>query len=248
MSQQNLVEVFEDTKQQVLSGTIKPTAVTLKKRMDMMGIPIARNYITEVSIQNTDTVSAAQALSGTGKTAVLNMASPTRPGGGVINGARAQEECLFRCSDLFATIDGQYYPLTNDEGLYTTNAIFFKDKDYNNAIPFVSDVITVAALNLTDEQVGVISYMDTTVAKVRLILQLANENGVENLVLGAWGCGVFKNSPRTIAELFMQELKPYIGCFKQVVFAVINDHNSVGDNFDVFQDVIEYRKKGLSRI
>ena len=39
--------------------------------------------------------------------AVLNFALPSNPGGGVVNGSSAQEECLCRCSTL-------YYNLTED--------------------------------------------------------------------------------------------------------------------------------------
>ena len=49
-----------------------------------------------------------------GKTAVLNMASSKRKGGGVENGSMAQEECLFRCSNLF-TIQDNLYPIQKDQ-------------------------------------------------------------------------------------------------------------------------------------
>lgn len=246
MSEVNLVEVFQDTQKQVESPDFRTIAITLKKNMSQMGVPIPRNFVTEINIQNLDTVSAGNALSVAGKTALLNMASSTCPGGGVMNGAQAQEECLFRCSDLHVTVNEQYYPLADNEGLYTTNAIFFKDKDYNTVQPFVADVITVAALNMNRDSIGSIPYMEAMIPKIRLIFQLANENNVDNLVLGAWGCGVFKNDPRTMADMFIQELKSYMGCFKQVVFAVINDQNSTGNNFEVFKDVIEQYKKTIA--
>lgn len=248
MSQQNLVDIFVDTQEQVNSGAIVSNATTLKHQLTDLGAPIYRKHKTAVSVQNLDTVSAAQILATTGKTAVLNMASPKRPGGGVRNGARAQEECLFRCSDLFKTVTEQYYPLEDTEGLYTTGSVFFKDKDYNTMKPFLVDVVTVAAVNLNGTTVPIATYNELTTAKIRLIFQLANEKGVDNLVLGAWGCGVFKNNPRQVADMFMAALKDYMGCFKEVVFAVINDHNSVGDNHDIFKEVVEYRMKALSRI
>ena len=36
--------------------------------------------------------------------AILNMASAYRPGGGVMNGARTQEECSLRRSNLFMSL------------------------------------------------------------------------------------------------------------------------------------------------
>jgi uncharacterized protein (TIGR02452 family) len=43
-------------------------------------------------------------------------------------------------------------------------------------------------------------------------------------VLGAWGCGVFRNDPQQIAALFAAALTgPFHGAFAEVVFAIL-DH------------------------
>jgi uncharacterized protein (TIGR02452 family) len=102
------------------------------------------------------------------KTAVHNFASASTPGGGVVNGATAQEECLCRCSDLYDCLNvkenwDKYYtphrreqnPIHNDDIIYTPNVIVFKsdtptptlldEKDWYNV-----DVITCAAPNLRE--------------------------------------------------------------------------------------------------
>lgn len=38
----------------------------------------------------------------------------------------------------------------------------------------------------------------------------AKEHGVQTLILGAWGCGVFEWNPETVAELFMEVKGRYI--------------------------------------
>jgi uncharacterized protein (TIGR02452 family) len=54
------------------------------------------------------------------------------------------------------------------------------------------------------------------------MLALALHQGYETLILGAWGCGVFKNDPNKIAELFKKRLHgKYKNKFKRVVFAIL---------------------------
>ena len=169
------------------------------------------------------------------------MASYKRPGGGVYNGARAQEECLFRCSNLIHVVPNSFYPLQENEALYTKDAIFFKDKYYGYMDPVVCDVVTIAAINLNenakyDPVQNIKDYRNVTKDKIRLMISLAAKNGVQNLILGAWGCGVFKNDPNLMSQYFSEVLigEGYSVDFKNVVFAVINDHNSVGNNYDIF--------------
>jgi uncharacterized protein (TIGR02452 family) len=55
--------------------------------------------------------------------------------------------------------------------------------------------------------------------------------------LGSWGCGVFDNNPTVISGLFLHILykERYSSLFDNVVFAIINDHNSVGNNYEIFK-------------
>lgn len=100
------------------------------------------------------------------KTAVLNFASATRPGGGVKQGSRAQEESLCRCSTLYPTLDrkwlyDEYYTVNRNRGdvrysdacIYSPGVIICKtdddipvrmeEKDWKRV-----DVISCAAPNL----------------------------------------------------------------------------------------------------
>ena len=236
----NLVSVFQDTLEN--SKNLKDST-TSKHTFDETNPPRLTMFKDVISVINTDSVSAVVEYSKLGKTCVLNMASYKRPGGGVYNGARAQEECLFRCSNLIHVVPTSLYPLEVNEALYTKEAIFFKDKDYEYMEPVVCDVITIAAINLNenakyDPVQNITEYRKITKDKIRLMVSLAAQNGVKNLILGAWGCGVFKNDPKTMAQYFGEVLvgEGYSVDFDNIVFAIINDHNSVGNNFDIFNN------------
>ena len=236
----NLVNVFQDTLENSKNLT---DSTTSKHTFDETNPPRLTMFKDIISVINTDSVSAVVEYSKLGKTCVLNMASYKRPGGGVYNGARAQEECLFRCSNLIHVVPTSLYPLEVNEALYTKEAIFFKDKDYEYMEPVVCDVITIAAINLNenakyDPVQNITEYRKITKDKIRLMVSLAAQNGVKNLVLGAWGCGVFNNDPTTMSQYFSEVLvgEGYSVDFDNIVFAIINDHNSVGNNFDIFNN------------
>ena len=118
-----------------------------------------------VVVSKRRTFEAAAGYKGT-KTAVHNFASASNPGGGVVNGATAQEECLCRCSGLYFNLntpamwDGFYTPhrnahdpLHNDDIIYTPDVTVFKsDTAYPRLMPegdwYEVNVITCAAPNL----------------------------------------------------------------------------------------------------
>ena len=236
----NLVSVFQDTLENSKNLT---DSTTSKHTFDETNPPRLTMFKDIISVINTDSVSAVVEYSKLGKTCVLNMASYKRPGGGVHNGARAQEECLFRCSNLIHVVPTSFYPLEVNEALYTKEAIFFKNKDYDYMEPVVCDVITIAAINLNenakyDPVQNITEYRKITKDKIRLMVSLAAQNGVKNLILGAWGCGVFNNDPTTMSQYFSEVLigEGYSVDFDNIVFAIINDHNSVGNNFDIFNN------------
>jgi uncharacterized protein (TIGR02452 family) len=49
-----------------------------------------------------------------------------------------------------------------------------------------------------------------------------------DLILGAWGCGVFQNKPKDIAPLFAQCLKGrFKNVFRKIIFAIYDDDENV---------------------
>ena len=189
-----------------------------------------------------------------GKVAVLNMASRSNPGGGVYGGAGAQEEYCFRCSDYFCSLyqfvdyGGAYgvkrshksYPMDrNYGGIYSPNVTVFRGTE-EEGYPFIEkpwqvNFIAVAGINnpdtvtLEDGREWLTEPMAAgTKNKLRTILNIAIDNEIDILVLGAIGCGAFHNPPHHVALLFKEILAEpaYAHAFKKVVFAIKKDHNS----------------------
>ncbi len=166
----------------------------------------------------------------------LNFASAKNPGGGFLGGAKAQEEDLARCSALYtcqlrqphyyATHRASHSMLYSDHMIYSPDVPFFRD-DTGALLeaPFLLSVITSAAPNAGEvvrhgghESALVVP---TLLGRARKVLALAASRGHRCLVLGAWGCGVFRNDPSQVAEAFAQLLEPaFAGAFERVVFAV----------------------------
>ena len=71
------------------------------------------------------------------------------------------------------------------------------------------------------------------VAKKRHTWTMASQSGTA--VLGAWGCGVFKNDPGMVAEVFHEHLSgEFATAFDRVVFAIPGKHT---ENYQAFADV-----------
>ena len=200
------------------------------------------------------------------KVCILNFASATNPGGGVINGSSAQEESLCRCSTLYFVLAtdymyGMFYqphrkagnPLYNDDLLYSPEVYAIKsDTSHPERLPedqwYMVNVITCAAPNLRDKPSNVmnpdggkyaakISDEDLEALlkkRVRRIIATAASEGNEVLVLGAFGCGAFRNPPKTVAKVFHRALDEYRNCFETVEFAVFHTEYET-ENFKAFQ-------------
>lgn len=77
--------------------------------------------------------------------------------------------------------------------------------------------------------------------RLERLLWVAWNEGHEDLVLGAWGCGVFANDPEMIAGLFAEALGPggmFDRCFERVVHAVY-DRTPGQAVLSVFRQVLE---------
>ena len=165
-------------------------------------------------------------------TAVLNFASYNNPGGKFINGSKAQEECLCHESYLYNVLKGRigYYKINHknkNRSLYTDRALYSPNVRFTKECKDVfCDVITCAAPNKTAAQkyCNVSDEENSKVLKERIefVLKIAQDNGVDNLILGAYGCGVFGQDPLEVAKIFKEFLSGKYKCFNKVIFAIPN--------------------------
>lgn len=133
---------------------------------------------------------------------VLNFADDKQPGGLVWFGAETQEECLCRCSNLYLFLEKAEDYYNNREGIiYSKGVIFFKGEDYKLREPKKVDVISCAAIGREDE----------IRKKMRMILESAELNGVEYLVLGKWGCGAFGRDWLEMKNWWEEEIGKFFG-------------------------------------
>jgi uncharacterized protein (TIGR02452 family) len=203
---------------------------------------------TRLAVRNESTFQALERLAATssGHLACLNFASAKNPGGGFLNGSLAQEEALACASGLYPCLlrAPEYYERNraNHSALYLDLIIF------SPLVPFFrndtgllmeksvhASVITAPAPNAgavaQNEPANSSKVVATLQRRAELVLEVARAHQVDDLVLGAWGCAVFRNDPRQVALVFADLLKPggqFAGVFKEVVFAVLDGSENGG--------------------
>ena len=188
---------------------------------------------------------------------VLNFANPVNPGGGVRNGAIAQEEDLCRKSSLLLSLESEnarrYYEynrslnsrMASDAMIFSKKTEIIRDKNGE----LLDDTVTVGVLTCAAPYVvhGIgdmtpEDYMEVLSHRISAMLKCAAFMGYSHLVLGAWGCGAFGNDPNLVAELFYRAVKEFDydgvgfkGFFRSVTFAVLS-RDREQKNFKAFEE------------
>jgi uncharacterized protein (TIGR02452 family) len=208
---------------------------------------------TRIEVKNETTFQAVSRLAATtnGHLACLNFASAKNPGGGFLNGSLAQEEALAVASGLYPCLlkAPEYYSRNraNRSTLYLDLIIFsplvpFFRNDAGTLLdkPVAASVITAPAPNAgsvaQNESSNLPKLEPILRRRAELVLAVAAAEKVDQLVLGAWGCGVFRNDPRIVARIFAELLKTkFAGTFEHVAFAVF-DRSESGSTYRAFAE------------
>ena len=185
------------------------------------------------------------------KVAVLNFANNHSIGGAPFV-AGAQEESLCRCSTLLPCLEAMRNPfylkhrydyskglideMGNDDLIYTPDVVVFKTDErtypvYPKLLPhdewYKVDVITCAAPDFRGVSYFPDNYEILITSRIKKILDVACKERVEVLILGAWGCGAFKNPSEIVAKVFHTLLLKYD--FETVEFALAS-HEDVSSS------------------
>lgn len=140
----------------------------------------------------------------------------------------------------------------NDDCIYTPEVVVFKtDTDTPELLDetdwYQVDVITCAAPNLRerpsnpmnpDSGKGSVRMKDKDLKslhekRMRRILDIAKKEKEDVVILGAFGCGAFSNSPYVVSEAMVAVIKEYLYDFKVIEFAVYCTPRDM-ENYEVF--------------
>ena len=147
---------------------------------------------------------------------------------------------------------GEMTALYNDDCIYTSGVWVMKsDTSVPELLPetewYQVDMITCAAPNLRERpsnsmnpgsgniaiKISIKNLIELHVKRMSRICDIAIDNKDEVLILGAFGCGAFSNSPFAVAEAMARVIEKYKFDFKVIEFAVYCSPNDT-KNYDVF--------------
>lgn len=220
-----------------------------------------------VAVSEKRSLEAAEVYAKQGKkVCVLNFASSTNPGGGVVNGASAQEESICRCTTLYPCLNHDtmwkhFYephrmarnPLYNNDCIYTPNVYVFKsDISFPVLLPrdkwWSVNILTCAAPNLRERpsnamnpsagdkaaKISPTELEKLLFSRIRRIFEVAASTENEVLILGAFGCGAFKNPPESVAKVFYAVMQDYLCHFDAIEYAVYHTEREMA-NYEAFK-------------
>ena len=279
MGRQDNIEIFEDTLRLYKSNERLISAIKHSSDVQECFTGTGRYWYgpehriyqksAQVVVSSKRTLEAAASYAYAGKkVCILNFASSTNPGGGVIKGSSAQEEAICRCSTLYPNLKEQniwntfyephrraHAPLHNDDCIYTPGVVVFKsDTDYPQLLPedtwYSVNVMTCAAPNLREQPSNGMNSGDGDDAvhisreglqalhekRMCKVLEIAMAKGNEVVILGAFGCGAFRNPPSVVAQAMKTVVQEYRMNFETIELAVYCS-TRYDTNYRVFQQV-----------
>lgn len=229
--------------ERAIRESLAGTELLRPEECDALVVPPAIATTTQFEVRNETTLNAAMRLvveRELDNVLCLNFASAKNPGGGYLGGSQAQEESLARSSALVKTLEANwdYYEVHRSCGTstYTDHMILSRNVPVFRADDgslldqaYLLSIVTSPAVNagavIQNEPHRAADIESIMAARIGKLLKLAAARSYQHLILGAWGCGVFRNDPAMIARLFAEALKDggaYENRFESITFAVLD--------------------------
>jgi hypothetical protein len=192
----------------------------------------------EIKIVSGDLISQAieQHTNGAKEIGIVVASDSANVGGGHTDGAGAMEEQLIFSIPYLSPVlgivaEGHGYPLPENGAMIVKGAqIMRSPRAYAYLTPAEMFPITLIFSTAPDlRRVGNIDkfveqnkYKENLEDKLAIQIMSAAAAGCKTLLLGAWGCGVFKNKPEDVAKAYVKILKSYQGHFEKIIVVIFN--------------------------
>ena len=171
---------------------------------------------------------------------LLNMCSVSKLGGAVYKGMFAQEEEIYRSTNIFSKISDIHYPISNDQLLLTKNVKIIQCRSSKSYFDFINvkkekcfiDIISIPSLRKPDvilkdnlefyknEEDFQIIYN-----KLESLFKTFILNNNIDIVIGAFGCGIYKNPINDVIKIFKSLLVDYSKFFNSITFSILDKSN-----------------------
>lgn len=241
MSRDHRIKEFERLESLMNNTILKNYNISNKaliKNLDEIKTQIKKS-VKKIVVKNENVIQTIETIE---KPLVLVFSSAKNAGGGVLRGSKAQEEDISLHTTWYFQVknNDDYYKedysslLYSEKALYVKEALFLKNNYnvFNNPKPI--SLIGVAAPNLS----GMINHPENKLSeedvykclgkRIEAILSIAECEGHLDLVLGAWGCGVFGLDPKKVAKIFREKIK--LGYYSGIITFSILDN----EMFNIF--------------
>lgn len=258
----NLI-IFEDTLAQYISNEDIQKCVTFSQNnikyytgKEKLNLERRKENVERIFFLQEDVLSTVEKFM-TSKIAVLDFASATTPGGGVLIGSKGQEEDLCRKTTLYFNLNSdklreEYYKrnkvdinlIKRSDCIYIPKICILKknnkmEERYQNRVLKKIDIIVCPAPNLRKQTTEISNdkLFQYHMKRADSIFKSAIDNNIETLVLGAFGCGAFRNPPELVADVYKAAALKYGKYLKNIVFSV-KEKGDLGHNTNIFRQMV----------
>lgn len=193
-------------------------------------LPLPEPSAQETTTAVTTAFSVSALYQTHGKTVLVDPASFTRPGGNYEEGSFGPEQVICAESNLYPILEGisgEYHrknrgfargQLFTDRAAYLSDVVFSREGQIRKA-----DVLVVPEPNRQHalENHRSERECDTCLAaRIETLLRIAASNEVDNVIVGAFGCGRQGFPAEQVIELFQNWISAHPGSIPHIVFAV----------------------------